>query len=166
MGSESSRRGFIAIVAMARNRVIGSEGKLPWHLSGDLRFFKRETMGHIVVMGRKTYESIGRPLPGRENWVLSRTATFVGTRCIRNMEEISPAADGRKVFVIGGAKIYEALLPLCGEILLTHVDAEPQGDTWFPEFEDDFSEGTFVEAGEGYRIVRYSRLAASAQLVR
>ena len=86
-----------AIAAMARNRVIGAEGKIPWHLPEDLKFFKRTTLGHVILMGRKTYESLGRPLPGRENWVVSRTGDFPGVKVFRDLSEISPPTDGREL---------------------------------------------------------------------
>jgi dihydrofolate reductase len=153
---------MIAIAAMSPDRVIGADGKIPWHLSEDLKFFKRTTLGHVVVMGRKTFESLGRPLPGRENWVLSRTASFDGARTFRNPVEIVPPADGREVFVIGGAELYAALLPRCREVLLTHVDLRVDGDAWFPEFETEFDAGEVVQAGEGYEIRRYRRLPTAA----
>ncbi len=149
---------MIAIAAMSKNRVIGAHGKIPWHISEDLKFFKRTTLGHIILMGRKTYESLGRPLPGRENWVLSHGADFPDVRMIRNPSEIRVPADGRHVFVIGGADIYSLLLPACSEILLTHVDRIVEGDTWFPAFEKDFDAGEVVQPGEGYEIRRHRRI--------
>jgi len=149
---------MIAIAAMSPDRVIGVDGKIPWHLSEDLKFFKLTTLGHVVVMGRKTFESLGRPLPGRENWVLSRTASFDGSRVFRSPAEIVTPADGREVFVIGGAELYAALLPRCREVVLTHVDIRVTGDTWFPEFETEFDAGEVVQAGDGYEIRRYRRL--------
>jgi dihydrofolate reductase len=128
-----------AIVAMSRNRVIGADGKIPWHLSEDLKFFKRTTLGHVVLMGRKTYESIGKPLPGRENWVVSRSADFPGVRMIRELNEISEPADGRDLFLIGGAELYRALLPRCSELYLTLVKREVAGDAFFPSFENEFA---------------------------
>lgn len=148
---------MIAIAAMSRNRVIGCEGKIPWHLAEDLRFFKRTTLGHVIVMGRKTFESLGKPLPGRENWVISREASFEGARMFRSPADVQPPADGREVFVIGGAEIYAALLPSCQAILLTHVDRSVPGDTWFPHFEDQFDAGEVVQTGEGFEIRRHRR---------
>jgi len=145
---------------MSPERVIGAGGKIPWHISEDLKFFKRTTLGHVVVMGRKTFESLGRPLPGRENWVLSRAASFEGARVFRSPAEIISPADGREIFVIGGAELYTALLPRCGQILLTHVDRHVVGDTWFPEFESEFDAGEGIQSGEGYEIRRYRRLRA------
>jgi len=148
---------MIAIAAMSHARVIGANGKIPWHIPDDLKFFKRTTLGHIVVMGRKTYESLGRPLPGRENWVVSRAAAFGGVRMISDVREVVPPGDGREVFVIGGAKLYAALLPQCREILLTRVSVDAEGDTWFPAFEADFDAGEIVQSGDGYEIRRHRR---------
>lgn len=149
---------MIAIAAMALNRVIGHEGRIPWHLSGDLKFFKRTTLGHVVVMGRKTFESLGKPLPGRENIVLSRSAEELpGVTVCRNIDDLVPPQDGRKVFVIGGAEIYRRLLPKCSELLLTAVKLEPAGDTFFPPFEDDFEFDAVLEETGDYEIRRYLR---------
>ena len=128
-----------AIAAMSLNRVIGAGGKIPWHLSEDLKFFKRTTLGHIIVMGRKTFDSIGRPLPGRENWVLSRGGEAIpGVRVLHSPDEVVEPADGRELFLIGGTQLYEALLPRCSEIFLTLVQREVEGDAYFPPFEEDF----------------------------
>lgn len=144
-----------AIAAMARNRVIGAEGRIPWHLPEDLKFFKRTTLGHVVLMGRKTYESLGKPLPGRENWVVSRTGEFPGVKTFRDLSEIEPPNDGRELFVIGGAQVYEALLPRCSELYLTLVDQEVGGDAFFPKFEDDFVFKEIVFAAPGMEVRRY-----------
>ncbi len=149
---------MIAIAAMSRERVIGAGGKIPWHIPGDLKFFKRTTLGHVVLMGRKTFESLGKPLPGRENWVLSRAASFEGVRVFRHPPEIVPPGDGREIFVIGGAELYAALLPQCREILLTHVDLSVDGDTWFPVFEPEFDSGVLIESCPDYEIRRYRRI--------
>jgi dihydrofolate reductase len=146
-----------AIVAMSQNRVIGAEGKIPWHLSEDMKFFKRTTLGHIIVMGRKTYESIGKPLPGRENWVVSRSAEYPGVRMVRALEEIGEAADGREVFLIGGAELYAALLPRCGELYLTLVKREVQGDAFFPPFENEFEQAEVLMETPEMQVRRYVR---------
>jgi dihydrofolate reductase len=148
---------MIAIAAMSRNRVIGADGKIPWYISEDLKFFKRTTLGHIIVMGRKTYDSLGKPLPGRENWVLSRGAQIDGVTMLRSFDAIQEPSDGRKLYIIGGAELYTALLPTCSELLLTHVDNEVEGDTFFPDFEKDFDAGEVVQSGEGYQIRRHLR---------
>ena len=149
---------MIAIAAMSPQRVIGSAGTIPWHISEDLRFFKRTTLGHVIVMGRKTYESLGKPLPGRENLVVSRSATLDGVRVFRSLSEIVEPTDGRQLYVIGGAELYAALLPRCSEILLTRVSIDVAGDTWFPEFENEFDAGEVLETGANYEIRRHRRL--------
>jgi len=113
-------------------------------------------------MGRKTFASLGKPLPGRENWVVSRTETFEGTRAFRDPVEIVPPGDGRRVFVIGGAELYAALLRRCSQIVLTHVDRRVDGDAWFPTFETEFDRGELVQSGTGYEIRRYHRLPPAA----
>ena len=149
---------MIAIAAMALNRAIGHEGRIPWHLSKDLKFFKRITLGHVVVMGRKTYDSIGRPLPGRENIVLSRhTLDVPGIRHAASIDEITEPADDRKIFVIGGAEIYKALLPHCSEFLLTVVKLPPPADTFLPEFESQFDLAEILEEDGDLEIRRYVR---------
>ena len=148
---------MIAIAAMSRNRVIGVDGRIPWHISEDLKFFKRTTLGHIIVMGRKTYDSIGKPLPGRENWVVSREAEIAGVRVLRSFDAISEPTDGRQLYIIGGAQLYAALLPRCTELLLTHINREVEGDTFFPEFENSFDAGEILDSGESYEIRRHRR---------
>jgi dihydrofolate reductase len=146
-----------AIAAMSRNRVIGADGKIPWRLPEDMKFFKRTTLGHVILMGRKTFESLGRPLPGREHWVVSRQAEIPDVRVIRDLGEIAEPADGRELFLIGGAELYEQLLPRCSELLLTHVPVEVQGDAFFPEFEDLFvSDEVLIESPE-MTVRRYVR---------
>ncbi len=149
---------MIAIVAMALNRVIGVNGGLPWRLKGELAYFKRTTLGHVVVMGRKTFESIGRPLPGRENVVISRSWDGAeGVRVVRSPDEVVEPGDRREVFVIGGAEIYRALLPRCDEVLLTLVLREVVGDTFLPLFEEDFRDLGVVERGEDWEVRRLVR---------
>lgn len=130
---------FKAIAAMSLNRVIGSGNKIPWHLPEDFKWFKTTTTGHVLVMGRKTFESIGRPLPNRETIVLSRSAfSFPGVKTIRGIEEIEGLAGGREVFIAGGAQVYELALPFCSDLYLTLVKREVEGDAFFPPFEDKF----------------------------
>lgn len=148
-----------AIAAMSVNRVIGVEGQIPWHLPEDLKFFKRTTLGHIILMGRKTYDSIGKPLPGRESWVVSRTDKEIpGVRVISDLNDIAPPADGRQIFLIGGGQLYEALLPRCEELYLTLVRREATGDAFFPPFEEDFELAEVLEENEEMEIRRYRRL--------
>ena len=124
------------IVAMSENRVIGRDGDLPWHLSADLKRFKRLTMGHPILMGRKTYESIGRPLPGRRSIVISRQADYrpEGVDVAGSLPTaIELCGDVDEAFIIGGASIYEQALPLANRLHLTQVLATVEGDTFFPE---------------------------------
>jgi len=121
------------IVAMAQNRVIGRANGLPWKLSADLKRFKSITMGNHIVMGRKTYESIGRLLPGRTTVIVSRQEGYgvEGAVVVSSLEEAIALSDD--LFVIGGGQIYEKALPLAERIYLTRVAAEVEGDTYFPE---------------------------------
>jgi dihydrofolate reductase len=149
-----------AIAAMSLNRVIGAEGKIPWHLPEDLRFFRRATLGHVVLMGRKTFDSLGKPLPGRENWVVSRRP-LMGVRVIHHLDEIVEPIDGRQIFLIGGAQLYTALLPRCAELLLTLVKREVSGDVFFPRFEDAFRLEEVLQTSDQLEIRRYGRRAAA-----
>lgn len=127
------------IAAMDRNRLIGRENQLPWHLPADFAHFKSTTMGKPIVMGRKTYESIGKPLPGRKNIVLSRDTDckYEGTVCVGSIKEAFAAAvPAEEVMVIGGSSIYELLLPRADRLYLTLVDGEFSGDAWFPSFDE------------------------------
>lgn len=124
------------VVAMAENRIIGAGGRLPWHLPADLRRFRALTLGRPVIMGRHTWESIGRPLPQRRNIVLSRDPAFAapGCVCVPSLEAAWAACDGApEAMIIGGAGVYAAALPAAGRIHLTLVHARPSGDTRFPE---------------------------------
>lgn len=129
-----------AIAAMAENRVIGANGKIPWRLPEDMKFFKKTTMGQVILMGRKTFESLGRPLPGREHWVASRGPDIPGVRMIRDLNTLGWPSEGREIFLIGGAELYAQLLPRCDELYLTLVRGAVQGDAFFPPFEQDFTE--------------------------
>jgi dihydrofolate reductase len=126
------------IAAMAENRVIGHENRLPWHLPADLQHFKAITLGKPVLMGRKTWESIGRPLPGRTNIVITRDAGYVAEGCVvaHSLEEaVAAAGEAAEVMVIGGAQLYRQALPLADTLYLTLVHAEIQGDTRFPAWQ-------------------------------
>jgi dihydrofolate reductase len=153
-----------AIVAMAENRVIGNAGTIPWHLPEDFKFFKATTMGHAILMGRKTYESIGKPLPGRENIVLSRTMPETpGVTVIRSLDvlkELENKLDGRDLFVIGGEEIYRLLLPRIQELYVTNVPRTIEGDTHFPDFESQFDTGTKLLETNDFTVWRYKRMAS------
>jgi dihydrofolate reductase len=127
------------VVAMCRNRVIGRDNAMPWHLPADLGHFKKITMGKPIVMGRKTFESIGRPLPGRHNIVITRDAAYAVEGCtvVNSVDAaLEAAGDAGEVMVVGGANLYEQLLPRVDTIHLTEIHAEPEGDTFFPEIND------------------------------
>jgi dihydrofolate reductase len=123
------------ILARARNGVIGARGGLPWRLPEDLAFFKRTTMDHPILMGRKTWESIGRPLPGRRSIVVSRDPAFAaaGAEVVQSLEQaIALCAGSDEIFVIGGAQLYEEALPRADRLLLTEIHADFEGDTFLP----------------------------------
>ncbi|MEE2960421.1 MAG: dihydrofolate reductase [Myxococcota bacterium] len=127
------------IVAMDNNRVIGKNNTLPWHLPADLAYFKRITMGKPIIMGRKTYESIGRPLPGRKNVVLTQNPTYQCAGCIvvDSLDAAWEVVDGSdEVMVIGGATLFERALEDVSELYITHVDTQVDGDTFFPDWDD------------------------------
>jgi dihydrofolate reductase len=149
-----------AIVAMTPDRVIGRGGDLPWHLPEDLAFFKRTTSGHAVVMGRKTYESIGRPLPKRRNIVLTRNDTWSapGVEVIHRPEDLE-MLEGleERVFIIGGAEIYAAFLSRLDDLLISHVRDNHQGNTRFPEFEEIFPVSTVLESHEHFEVKHWTR---------
>ncbi len=126
------------IAAMDRNRLIGSNNQLPWHLPADLAHFKQVTMGKPIIMGRKTYESIGRPLPGRTNIVLTRSPDFhaegvVTANTLQQALDYASVED--EVMIIGGSSIYELALPGADRLYLTYVESDCEGDAWFPEFD-------------------------------
>ncbi len=131
------------IAAMANNRIIGKDNQMPWHLPADFTWFKRCTMGKPVVMGRKTYESIGRPLPGRQNIVISRdeSLTIEGVDVVTSIEAaISKADDAEEVMIIGGGSIYEACLPKAQRLYVTLIDANLDGDTQFPDWGENWKQ--------------------------
>ncbi len=135
---KSEQPKVVLIVAMARNRVIGKGGTLPWHLSEDLKRFRSLTMGHPIIMGRKTHDSIGRALPGRRNIVISRDAslTIDGVETATSFPAALQLTTGSDlVFVIGGQQIYQLALPLAGRIELTLIDHDFDGDVLFPEID-------------------------------
>ena len=151
---------FSAIAAMASNRVIGADGQLPWHLPEDLKFFKKVTTGHPIVMGRTTFDSIGRSLPGRRNIVISsKMEERQGVEIVRNLSDLDVVLgdSAGEVFVIGGAKVYQALLPRCSRLYLTYLRDPYEGDTFFPEFEGQFSLESVLGEGEGFEFRLYTR---------
>jgi len=138
---------IIAIIAaMADNRVIGINNQLPWNLPADMQWFRQQTMGKPVLMGRKTFDSIGRPLPKRRNIVVSREPGLVieGCEVVNSIDAaLASCASEAEVMIIGGASFYEQMLPRSGRLYLTLVHTEIEGDAWFPEI--DFSQWREVE---------------------
>jgi dihydrofolate reductase len=125
------------VVAAAKNNIIGNKGQLPWHLPNDMKFFKNVTWGMPVLMGRKTFEALGKPLAGRKNIVISRDNSIDNDKIVvvKNIEDamfVARQTDAKELMVIGGGEIYKALFEKAGRIYITRVDAEPEGDTWFP----------------------------------
>lgn len=158
------------LVARGKNNVIGINGELPWHLSADLKRFKKITMGSPIIMGRKTHESIGKPLPGRDNIILTKQISYhaVGCEIFHSFESILTSLKARNVkscSIIGGASIYALALPYVTRLYITEVDAEPEGDVFFPEMAlDDWKEESrdFNSADAkndfDYSFVTYKRL--------
>lgn len=139
------------IAAMAKNRIIGKDNQMPWHLPADFTWFKHCTMGKPIVMGRKTYESIGRPLPGRLNIVLSRDASLAidGVTVVSGIEEAKQVAgEADELMVLGGGSIYQTYLDQADRLYLTFIDAQIDGDTQFPDW------------GEGWKTEHHERYAA------
>ena len=135
------------IVAVSENNVIGRDNQLPWHLPEDLQYFKSVTMGKPILMGRKTYDSIGRPLPGRANIVITRDPNWTaeGVIVVNSLEDAMAegaqacnATESDEIMVIGGAQIYRDCLPIADKLYLTKVDAEIEGDAFFPIFKFNF----------------------------
>jgi dihydrofolate reductase len=147
---------FKAIAAMSLNRVIGAGNKIPWHLPEDFKWFKQLTTGNVVVMGRKTFESIGKPLPNRETIVLSRSRfSYPGVRTDSDLSEINLAAEPREVFICGGAQVYALALPFCSDLYLTLVKREVEGDAFFPAFESRFELVEEIRDTPEFKILHY-----------
>ncbi|MFQ6370790.1 type 3 dihydrofolate reductase [Shewanella sp. YIC-542] len=156
------------IAAMANNRVIGKDNNMPWHLPEDLRHFKQVTMGKPVVMGRRTFQSIGRPLPGRQNIVITREAQlqFAGVTMASSLSDAVAKADTcDELMIIGGGQLYQEALPLADKLYLTHIELDVAGDTWFPQWDD----GSWLKIAEdsnrsadglAYHFVTYQKRTA------
>lgn len=158
-------RPFKAIAAMSLNRVIGAGNKIPWHLPEDFKWFKKMTTGHVIVMGRKTYESIGKPLPNRTTIVLSRSPLNIpGVKTISDLEQLSSLKaefNGREIFICGGAQVYQQMLPKCSDLYLTLVNKAVEGDTFFPPFEDRFILKEEILDRPEFKIMHYRHLLSS-----
>ena len=138
-----NRKTITIIAAMARNRAIGMAGAMLWHLPGELKQFRETTMGKPIVMGRKTWESIGRALPGRQNIVVTRNPKYCAEGClvVSSLSLAIEQAEGEEIMVIGGGQLYQQVLPAAARMVLTLVDCAPEADTWFPEWnENEWSE--------------------------
>lgn len=151
---------YTGVVAMAADRAIGIGNAIPWRLPEDMRVFKRLTMGHPILMGRKTWESLGRPLPGRQNIVLTRDACYQaeGAVVIHSVDELAGLSlQDAEVMVIGGAQIYGMMLEKMQRLYVSEVQGEYEADTWFPPFADLFAKRTVVESFEGFDLVLYEK---------
>ena len=161
---------FIIIVAISQNGVIGRDGRLPWHLPSDLKHFKKTTMNYPIIMGRKTFESIGRPLPGRKNIVLSRNSalSLPGCAVVHSIEEaLDLCREDDKVFIIGGADVFNDFLPITDTIIVTALEREVVGDVYFPEIDPAVfiqTEAITHDLEEPYSILRYERIAAGSPI--
>ena len=138
------------IAAVANNNVIGRDNKLPWHMPADLKWFKNMTMGHHVIMGRKTFEEFNKPLPGRVNVVVTRNPNWAaeGVAIARSVDEAiskAEAAGDKEIFIIGGSEIFRQVLHRADRMYITRIHAEPEGDTYFPEF-DDVNEWKLIDS--------------------
>jgi dihydrofolate reductase len=155
------------IVALAKNRVIGLNNTLPWHLPEDLKRFKQLTMGHHIIMGRKTYESLGRLLPGRQTVIVTRNPNYKvdGAIVVHSLEQaISVSSADSEAFLIGGAELYQQSLPLAKRLYLTMIDAEFEGDAYFPEIELDHwdlleQQDLISQQGWAFHYLSYQRKA-------
>lgn len=147
---------LILIAAIADNGIIGADGKIPWHIRDDLQRFKRLTTGHVVIMGRKTYESLGKPLPNRRNIILTRQP---GPDHFPSLDAALAACGDQTVFIIGGAEVYRQALPRADVLHLTHVHQSPAGDTYFPDYDRTTWREVSHEDHAGYSFVEYHRQA-------
>ena len=147
---------------MAENRVIGATGGIPWHLPEDFKWVKQCTLGQTIVMGRRTWESLGKPLPRRHNVVISRSLESVpeGVGLLRSLDELPTYNAPGEVWIFGGAEIYRQAMPQVGELYLSLVHQQPEGDTFLPPFEAQFAQPEVVREADGFTILRYRRAEA------
>ena len=153
------------IAAVGANRAIGRDNGMPWHLPEDLAHFKRTTLGHTLVMGRRTYDSIGRTLPGRTTVVVTRQAGWSapGVLVAHSLERALEMADGGEVFVAGGGEIYAQALPLADAMVLTEVEQSPEAEVFFPEVDPADWREVRREPRDGFSFVTYERAPALAR---
>lgn len=150
------------IVAYANNKVIGNKGIIPWKIPGEQQRFKALTVGNVVVMGRRSFEEIGRPLPNRTTIVISRTKNFDAENCITmpSLDDALQMGSGKDVFISGGARLYEEALKIVDKMYITEINLDIEGDTFFPEFDEQSFEKEIEQEIDGvirYRYVTYSR---------
>ncbi|MGQ5523824.1 dihydrofolate reductase [Chitinimonas sp. PSY-7] len=157
------------IAALARNYTVGIENRLPWHLSEDLKYFKATTSGHPIIMGRKTYDSIGRPLPGRHNIVVTRNPDWHvdGVTAVHSIQEaISAVGSTKEIFLIGGASLYAEALPMADRLYLTEIEADIDGDAFFPRWRPEQFKELRREHHQGeafaYSFAVYERTATAS----
>jgi dihydrofolate reductase len=156
---DESVKHFSAIAAMSVNRVIGLANKIPWYLPEDFKWFKKITTGQVVVMGRRTFESIGKPLRDRSTIVVSRSHfRYPGVRTVSDLNQIQIEGDPRQFFICGGAQIYAVALPLCADLYLTLVKKMVAGDAFFPPFEDQFVAREEILDCAEFKITRYRNI--------
>lgn len=147
---------LIAIAALDPDRVIGRNGTLPWYLPEDLKLFKRITLGHPIIMGRRTWESLPiKPLPGRHNIVFSKSLAHPGITVLGNPKQLAAEIGDRECFLIGGAALYTTLLPFCDALILTHVHQRHPGDVYFPDYAGIFRAGDVLAETADFQTVRY-----------
>jgi dihydrofolate reductase len=145
-----------AIAAMSLNRVIGCGNKIPWHVPEDFKWFKQMTTGQTIVMGRKTFESIGRALPNRKTIVISqRGFVYPGVVTISDLAALDINVEPGEVFICGGAQLYAQTLPLCSDLYLTLLKREVEGDAFFPAFEDQFEQIKVIADNPEFSILHY-----------
>ena len=151
------------LAAMGANLVIGREGNMPWHLPQDLAHFKATTMGHVMVMGRKTYESIGRSLPGRRTIVITHQQGWhaPSVEVAHSLPEALALAGPADVFVVGGSDVYRQAIPFADQMLLTEIDQSPEGDAFFPAFSAEDWRESAREAHDSFAFVTYERTLRS-----
>ncbi len=149
---------YIAVAAMSENRVIGSGNEIPWHLPGEFKWFKKITMSKTLLMGRKTFESIGKPLPGRRTIVLSRgNFLYEGVTVIRDLSELNQVTDVDELVVAGGGEIYRQTMGLWSEVYLSVVKRVVEGDAFFPKFEGQMKFLETVIENEDFKVLHYGR---------
>ncbi len=158
----------IIIAAISKNNVIGNQGKIPWHSKAELKHFKQTTMGFPILMGRKTFESIGKPLPGRENIVITsspgKLKNIQGISIFTDLESaLKQYSDKEKLFIIGGGKIYNEFLPIADELLITRMPFEVEGDVYFPEISKiDYELKDIIDHDE-FKVEHYVRKSNDKQ---